>query len=77
MPEKPSDERPPMAVAIEWSAQITTIGLEMALPAIGGFFLDRRLGTLPLFLILGAMAGLAISFFHILQIAKHAGGKKQ
>ncbi len=77
MVEQPSDERPPMAVAMEWSAHITTIGLEMALPAIGGFFLDRSIGTLPLFLILGAMAGLVISFFHILQITKHAGGKKQ
>ena len=30
---------------MEWVAKITTVGLEMALPAIGGGYLDKRFGT--------------------------------
>jgi F0F1-type ATP synthase assembly protein I len=77
MPETPPDDRAPMAIAAEWSARITTIGLEMALPAAGGFLLDRRIGTLPLFLVLGAMAGFAISIYHIIQIARSLDNKEK
>ena len=34
------DERLPIAIAMEWSARLMTIGLEMALPAGGGYWLD-------------------------------------
>ena len=44
-----------MAIAIEWSTRLMTIGLEMALPAAGGYWLDRRVGTSPVFVILGAI----------------------
>ena len=43
-----TDERPqpdPLALAMEWVAKITTVGLEMVLPAIGGAYLDKRFGT--------------------------------
>lgn len=40
------DSEPPMVVASRWVHQITTIALEMALPAGVGFWLDRRLGNL-------------------------------
>jgi F0F1-type ATP synthase assembly protein I len=65
-----------MAVAIEWSARITTIGLEMTLPACGGYWLDVRLGTSPGFLIAGAALGFALGIWSLLQIARQAGGKK-
>ena len=34
-----------MAQAVEWVSKITTVALEMVLPAIGGRYLDQRLGT--------------------------------
>ena len=46
-----------MAIAIEWSTRLMAIGLEMALPAAGGYWLDLRVGTSPLFVILGAILG--------------------
>lgn len=65
-----SDERSPMTLAIEWLARLTTIGLEMALPAGGGYWLDLRVGTAPLFVILGAILGFAAGMFHLMQIAR-------
>ncbi len=70
------DDRSPMAVALEWSARLTTIGLEMALPAAGGYWLDRRIGTSPLFVVLGAILGFAVGMFHLLQIARQQGPRK-
>lgn len=62
-----------MPLAIEWSTRLMAIGFEMALPAAGGYWLDRRIGTSPLFLILGAMLGFAAGMFHLLQIARQSG----
>jgi F0F1-type ATP synthase assembly protein I len=76
MPDKPPDDRSPMTIAMEWTARITTIGLEMALPAGGGFWLDRRYHTLPMFAAVGALLGFAVGFYHLLQIARQENAKK-
>jgi ATP synthase protein I len=75
MPNKP-DNRSPMAVGFEWSARITTVGLEMALPAWGGYWLDNRFGTSPIATAIGAILGLAVGMLHLLQIARQEGRKK-
>ncbi|MGO9113754.1 MAG: AtpZ/AtpI family protein [Thermoguttaceae bacterium] len=67
------DHRPPMAIAIEWSARLMTIGLEMAIPPAGGYWLDLRFGTLPVFVILGAILGFVAGMLHLLQIARQKG----
>jgi len=70
MTDPEPDDRSPMAAAIEWSARLMTIGLEMALPAFGGYWLDHRFGTSPVFVVLGAMLGFALGMFHLMQIAR-------
>ncbi len=65
-----SDDRSPLAVAVEWSARLTAIGLEMALPPAAGYWFDLRVGMSPLFVILGAILGFAAGMFHLLQIAR-------
>jgi len=67
------DDRSPMTLAIEWSTRLMTIGLEMALPAAAGHWLDLRIGTSPIFVILGAMLGFAVGMFHLMQIARQQG----
>ena len=64
----PNDRRPPIAVAIQRASQITTIGFEMVLPAVGGYWLDRRWGTDPWLLIVGVILGFVISMYHLLQL---------
>jgi F0F1-type ATP synthase assembly protein I len=77
MVEPPPDDRSPMAVALEWTSRITAIGLEMALPAGGGFWLDRRFQTTPIFSAAGALLGFAVGFYHLLQIARRESAKKR
>jgi len=72
MTKNTSDDRSPMTLAVEWSTRLMTIGLEMALPAAGGYWLDLRIGTLPTFVILGAMLGFVAGMFHLMQIARQS-----
>jgi hypothetical protein len=68
VPTHDVDERPPLVTAIQWVAQITTISLEMALPAALGYWLDERCGTDPWLVIIGAVLGFATAMWHLLQL---------
>lgn len=63
----------PIAEAMQWVSRITTVGLMMVLPALGGRWLDDRRGTHHWALI-GLVVGLAVGMWQLLQIA---GGKKR
>ena len=58
-----------MALAMEWVAKITTVGLEMVLPGIGGHYLDERLGT-GYWAPIGFVVGLVFGLWHLLQMTK-------
>lgn len=62
------DERPPLIVGLEWSARIVTVGLEFALPTLGGWWLDRQWGTQWLW-IAGSALGLVVGGMHLIQLA--------
>jgi len=62
----------PIGEAMMWVSRITALGLAMFLPAVGGGWLDRRLGTSvlgPAGLILGVGLGL----MWIVQIGRRRG----
>ena len=54
---------------MEWVAKITTVGLEMVLPVIGGGYLDKYLGT-GYWAIVGLVVGVVVGFWHLLQMTK-------
>ena len=70
------DDRSAWALAMEWTSRLTTIGLEMSLPGAGGYFLDRWLGTLPVFVICGVILGFAVGMFQLMQLAKPGGSPR-
>ena len=69
MAPSPRDSQTPMAVAMQWVSKITTVSLTMALPALGGWWLDKVCRTAPWLLIVGAMLGMAAAFRQLLQMA--------
>jgi F0F1-type ATP synthase assembly protein I len=75
--DESDDDRSPWALAMEWASLVTTIGMEMVLPTLGGFALDRWLGTLPIFLLIGAVLGFALGLLHLLKLASPRGGMKK
>ena len=60
-----------MAEAMGWVAKITTVGLEMALPAMFGSWLDSRWGT-RYFGLLGVIIGVPVGISHLVQMANLA-----
>ena len=68
VPPQDSNRQPPMASAMRWVSEITSGGMMLALPCLGGWWLDGRFKTSPWCLIAGGLLGLIASFLHILRI---------
>ena len=71
------DSEPPMAVASRWVSQITSIALEMALPAGAGYWCDRRWGTSPWLVLVGAALGLYVATASFMQLVKSETARNQ
>lgn len=63
--EPSSEERPWLAAAAECTSRITTWAAQMVLPALLGLWLDRLLGTVWVFLLLGAALGFASGMYQL------------
>jgi F0F1-type ATP synthase assembly protein I len=66
-----------MVVASRWVSQITNIALQMVLPAGLGYWLDRRWGTDPWMVSLGAALGFFVAMTSLVQLAKQANVPRQ
>ena len=69
------DSERPMAVAAYWVSRVTNISLEMVLPAGLGFWLDRRWGTEPWLLSVGACLGMLIAMVSLVRLSQQANLK--
>jgi uncharacterized protein YqgC (DUF456 family) len=64
---------------MEWVTKITTVALEMVLPAIGGAWLDKRFGT-QYWALVGVVLGMVVGMWHLLQMTRPKtgpGGKQK
>lgn len=66
-----------LAAAMVWVHRVTSVSLEMALPAGVGYYLDQRWSTDPWLVILGALLGFSLGMNHLLQIAAASGQDSQ
>jgi hypothetical protein len=46
------------------------VSLEMVLPGIGGYWLDKWLGTRVLFMLIGFAVGCTAAAFHLIQLTR-------
>jgi F0F1-type ATP synthase assembly protein I len=51
-------------------AALAQIGVEMVLPAVGGYYLDQWLGTTPWIMVAAAVFGFAASLIHLFAILR-------
>jgi F0F1-type ATP synthase assembly protein I len=70
MPNNLPDGRSPIAIALHWASQVTTISIEMVLPILLGVWADHQWGTKFAFTVLGAAAGLWLGIWSLMRIAK-------
>ena len=69
MRKLPSNDRPPMAAAMEWVSKITTVSLEMVLPGVAGFWADNYFQTKWL-APMGFFLGFALGLYHLLRMTR-------
>ena len=70
MAQRRPDHRSPLGIGLEWSTRITTIGLEIAVPALVGWWLDERLGTEGWLVVVGAVLGAISATLHLVQMVQ-------
>ena len=70
------DDRPPIARALDWVSQITTVGFVMALPPIAGDWLDDRWGT-TYWAPAGVIVGVTVGMWYLLRITGAVGTEKK
>jgi len=68
----PNDDRSAFAKATHWSSRIMTVALEMSVPGLVGYWLDKRFGTKFILLIAGVLLGCAAASWQLSKIAKEA-----
>jgi F0F1-type ATP synthase assembly protein I len=72
---RPPSSSSPVGEALSWVSRITSVGLMMVLPTIGGRWLDQKFGTAywgPI----GLVLGLVIGMWQIAMIAVAAKPRK-
>ncbi len=77
MPRPQRETHSSIAEAHRWVSRLTTVSLEMALPAFLGHWLDKKWETTPLLTAIGALLGFACGLLHLLKMAKEAELKEQ
>jgi F0F1-type ATP synthase assembly protein I len=63
-----SDDRSAFAKALDVAYQLIGMAFVVGLPAIGGLFLDRVLGTVLLFAVIGLLLGLAAAVYQFVRL---------
>lgn len=61
-----------MTVGVRWASRVTALGLEAALPALLGQYLDRRWGTGSVLTIAGSVFGFVAFMVHVLAIGRES-----
>lgn len=59
-----------LAEGMRWSAMITTVGLEMAVPGIAGWWLEKQTG-IPYLAILGLAIGPPLGLWHLIMMTRN------
>ncbi len=55
---------------------LAQVGTEMVVPIVGGVLLDRWLGSLPWFTVVGVFLGLVLGLVHLIALNARADKKK-
>jgi F0F1-type ATP synthase assembly protein I len=64
------DDRSRVAKAYDWASKIISVSIGMVVPAVVGHWIDRRLGTGPLLLVVGSILGLLVGMKNLLRMTR-------
>jgi F0F1-type ATP synthase assembly protein I len=68
--QKSTDDRAPFARAIGLAYGVIGVCLQLVAPVVGGYWLDRLLGTGVLFTIIGLALGMGMGFWGLMRMVE-------
>ena len=74
--ETPPEQRSPVAVASQWASRVMAVSFEMVLPGMFGYWVDRKLGTVALFMLVGFAFGVTAAVWHLIQMTSSEKNKR-
>ena len=75
LPEE-ENEISALALGYIWSSRIISLSIEMGLITLGFFWVDKKLGTAPIFLIVGAALAIAVFFYRVIAMVPSSSPKE-
>ena len=69
----PVDDRSAMAKAIGRASEASTVAFTIGICFIFGYWIDRSLGTTPLFSVIGLTLGMITAFLQLIKLAQRIG----
>ena len=66
-----------MAKAMDTASRIIAICMEMVVPGLGGYWLDKKFDTEPWLALLGFGLGMLLATMQLIRMTSHAGGHKK
>jgi hypothetical protein len=66
----PFDDRSSTAKAYQWAWRIMIVAIEMVVPGLLGLWLDRQVGTVVLFTLLGFAGGSTAAVVHLIRMTR-------
>jgi cyanate permease len=57
-------------MAYQWASRIMVVALEMVLPGLAGLWLDKKVGTVVLFTLVGFGLGSTGAILHLIQMTR-------
>ena len=69
--------KPPLVVGLEIASLITSSALQLAIPPAVGAYVDKRWGTAPWGLVIGALVGMAGFVSSLRHLMRRFGGDQE
>ncbi len=76
--DRPSaDDRSALSLAAAWGTRVIAIAAEMVVPGLIGYWIDVKLGTRIVFMLLGFAVGITTAIMQLIRITSSNAGAKQ
>ena len=72
MDRPPADDRSALSLAWAWATRIIVVAATMVVPALIGAWIDQKLGTVAVFLLVGLALGVTAAIVQLMRIVKES-----
>ncbi len=76
MDRPPADDRSALSLAWAWGTRVTVIAAQMVVPGLIGYWIDEKLGTRIVFMLVGFAIGITSAIMQLVRMTGTNAGPK-